>query len=233
MTEARDAAAGTVSGTVRIAAFRSAALHLLRPALETLGARCPGVVPQVLIVPELGRGTAGEVADGRADVGIATLSEDEDPLPGLSAVELLREPYFLVRPKGRPDVTGLPLVDWAENCSSSTRSWWSRQDWLPATTIDVADDGVVLSMVAKGIGFAVLPQLTLTDPHPGVEVVPLGAEPPTRRLVLTTTPATARAVAVRELIDWLMIVLASLVLLLLMADLVRMSRSRAKRGKRP
>ena len=200
VAESRDAAAGTVTGTVRIAAFRSAAAHLLPPALETLAARHPGVVPQVLIVPELGRGTAGEVADGRADVAIATLAEDEEPLPGLSAVELLREPYFLVRPKGRTDVSSLPLVDWAENCSSYTRTWWTRQDWLPATRIDVADDGVVLSMVAKGIGFAVLPRLTLSDPHPGVDVLPLGEEPPTRRLVLVTTPATARSVAVRELI---------------------------------
>jgi DNA-binding transcriptional LysR family regulator len=200
VTESRDAAAGTVTGTVRIAAFRSAAVHLLPPALETLGARHPNVVPQVLIVPELGRGTAGEIADGRADVGIATLAEDQDPLPGLSAVELLREPYFLVRPKGRTDVSDLPLVDWAENCSSYTRTWWARQDWLPATRIDVADDGVVLSMVAKGIGFAVLPELTLSDPHPGVEVLPLDGVPPTRRLVLVTTPATARGVAVRELI---------------------------------
>ncbi|GAA1995726.1 LysR family transcriptional regulator [Catenulispora subtropica] len=200
VTESRDAAAGTVTGTVRIAAFRSAAAYLLPPALENLAARFPGVVPKVLIVPELGRGTAGEVADGRADVGIATLAEDEEPLPGLSAVELLREQYFLVRPKGRTDVTSLPLIDWAENCSSYTRAWWTCQDWLPATRIDVADDGVVLSMVAKGIGFAVLPELTLTDPHPGVDVVPLDGEPPTRRLVLITTPATARSRAVRELV---------------------------------
>jgi len=200
VTESRDAAAGTVTGTVRIAAFRSAAAYLLPPALETLAVRRPGVVPRVLIVPELDRGTAGEVADGRADVGIATLAEDQEPLPGLSATELLHEPYFLVRPKGRLDLSKLPLIDWAENCSSYTRSWWDRQNWLPATRIDVADDGVVLSMVAKGIGFAILPQLTLTDPQPGVDIIPLGDQPPTRRLVLVTTAATARTVAVRELI---------------------------------
>lgn len=203
VAETRAAAAGTsagLAGPLRIAAFRNAAAHLLPPALERLTARHPGVVPQILIVRELGRGTAGEVADGRADLAIATLAEDAQSEPGLTVGELLREPYYLVRPKGRTALDGLPLIDWAENCSSYTRSWWASQDWLPRTRMDVADDGVVLSMVARGVGFAILPRLTLADDHPGVDVDPLGPEPPTRRLVSVTTRATAGAIAVRELI---------------------------------
>ena len=198
--DSRAAASGSLSGALRIAAFRSAAAYLLPAVLERLTARHPGLVPQVLVVRELGRGTAGEVADGRADVAIATLAEDEEPLPGLTAGELLREPYVWVRPKSHADARRLPLIDWAENCSSYTRAWWSRQDWLPPTRLDVADDGVVLSMVAQGIGTAILPRLTLTDLPAGVDVVPLGTDPPTRRLVFVTTPATARAAAVRALI---------------------------------
>ena len=198
--EARGAASGNVEGPVRIAAFRSAAVHLLPPALERLTARYPGLVPQVLIVRELGPGTAGEVAEGRADLAIATLSEDADPPSGLLAGDVLHEPYLLVRPKGRTDLGSLPLIDWAENCSSYTRAWWNRQDWLPATRMDVADDGVVLSMVAQGIGFAVLPQLTLADPHPGVDVIALGPRPPMRRVVSVTTRATTRSGAVRALV---------------------------------
>jgi hypothetical protein len=41
------------------------------------------------------------------------------------------------------------LIDWPENCSSYTRAWRARQQWLPPATINVADDGVVLSMVAE------------------------------------------------------------------------------------
>lgn len=201
VSESRGAAAGTVDGPLRIAAFHSAAVHLLSPALERLTARHPGVVPQVLIVRELGRGTAGEVADGRADLAIATLAEDAEPELGLIAGELLREPYYVVRPKGLADLGSLPLIDWAENCSSYTRSWWARQDWLPRNRMDVADDGLVLSLVARGVGFAILPRLTLGDEHPsGVEVLPLGPEPPTRRIVSVTARATSGALAVRELI---------------------------------
>lgn len=204
--EARGAAAGTMSGPLRVAAFRSAAVRLLPPALERLTTRHPGLSPQVLVVPELGRGTAGEVADGRADLAIATLAEDTGPPAGLLAGELLREPYFLVHPEGHANPRGLPLIDWAENCSSYTRAWWSRQDWLPSTTLDAADDGVVLSLVQQGIGMAVLPRLTLAVTPEGVTVTPLGDNPPTRRLVHITTPATAQSLAVRELVRELRVV---------------------------
>ncbi len=39
----------------------------------------PGIEPQVRIVRELGRGTAGEVADGRSDLAIATLDGAQLP----------------------------------------------------------------------------------------------------------------------------------------------------------
>ncbi|WP_037368889.1 LysR family transcriptional regulator [Amycolatopsis orientalis] len=197
--EARGAAAGTLTGPLRIAAFRSAAAHLLPAALERLTTKHSGLHPQVLIVPEVGRGTAGEVADGRADVAIATLSEDETPPAGLVTGELFREPYFLVNPGSRIEPRSLPLLDWPENCSSYTRSWWARQDWLPPAKMEVADDGVVLSMVAQGIGMAILPKLTLAAIPPGVAVTPI-ADPPTRRIGYVTTFAGAQSLAVRELV---------------------------------
>src|ERR1039457_6175488 len=158
--EARGAAAGSLSGTLQIAAFRRAAAQLLTPALARLAARYPALRPQVLIVPELGRGAAGEVADGHADLAISTLATDDKALPGLVTRELLREPFLprpplapadaprrgrgpgtlprepslLAAPADHPDPRALPLIDWPENCSSYTRAWWARQQWLPAAT---------------------------------------------------------------------------------------------------
>jgi DNA-binding transcriptional LysR family regulator len=101
-TEVRSAAAGPLSGTLRIAAFRRAAARLLPPALARLAARYPALRPQILIVPELGRGTAGEVADGHADLAISTLPTDGKALPGLVTRELLREPFLLAAPPVTP-----------------------------------------------------------------------------------------------------------------------------------
>ncbi|KUJ67216.1 LysR family transcriptional regulator [Streptomyces albus subsp. albus] len=202
-SEARAAAGDqpeSVSGPLRIVAFRSAAAQLLPAVLERLTARHPGLAPEVRIVRELGRGTAGEVAHGRADLGLATLAAGARPPAGLLMAELFQERYALAHPVGHPDPRGLPLIDWDENCGSYTRSWWSRQDWLPPATITAEDDSVVLSMVAQGMGMAIVPELTLAGAPAGVAVTELAPHPPTRGIGYVTTPALAGTRAVRELI---------------------------------
>lgn len=198
--EARGAATGAARGPLRIAAFRSAAAHVLPAALSRLTARHPLVTPEVRIVPDLGRGTAGEVADGRADLAIATLDAGTADPAGLVTAALFDEPYALVHPVGAADPRALPLVDWAENCSSYTRSWWSEQDWIPRAAVDAGDDSVVLSMVARGLGMAIMPALTLLDAPDAVAVTDLGPRRPTRRVGYVTTPELAGTLAVRALI---------------------------------
>ncbi|QDQ13871.1 LysR family transcriptional regulator [Streptomyces spectabilis] len=202
--EARGAAAGggpaAVTGPLRIAAFRSAALHLLPAALTRLRARHPGIEPEVRVVRELGRGTAGEVADGRADVGIATLGTTSPVPAGLVGGVLVEEPYAFVHPAGHPDPRSLPLVDWAENCTSYTRDWWARQDWLPKATTRTEDDGAVLAMVSAGHAMAVMPALSLTGAPPSVAVTDLGPGRPTRSVGYVTTPEQAATHVVRALI---------------------------------
>ncbi|MGK4581386.1 LysR family transcriptional regulator [Kitasatospora sp. HPMI-4] len=198
--EARGAESGTVSGPLRIAAFRSAAVHLLPAVLARLTAAHPGIVPRVRIVREVGRGTAGEVADGRADLGIATLDTAAAPGPGLVSGRLFEEPYALVHPAGRAEPHTLPLVDWDENCASYTRDWWSRQDWIPPATLNVEDDTATLAMVAQGLGMSIVPRLALLGAPAGLAVTDLGPRPPTRSVGYVTTPELARTVAVRALV---------------------------------
>ncbi|MGQ4489932.1 LysR family transcriptional regulator [Streptomyces sp. SAS_281] len=203
--EARAAAAGPgaaaiPAGPLRIAAFRSAALHLLPPALERLRTRHPGIEPVVRVVRELGRGTAGEVLDGRADLGIATVG-GSSPVPDELVGGVLREEeYALVHPAGHPAPRTLPLLDWAENCTSYTREWWAAQDWIPQATVEAEDDGAVLSMVSAGLGMAIMPGLSLCGAPDSVGITALGPERPTRSVGYVTTPELARSAAVRALI---------------------------------
>ncbi|PBC79243.1 DNA-binding transcriptional LysR family regulator [Streptomyces sp. TLI_235] len=198
--EVREASTGELAGRPVVVAFRSAAAHLLPAVLARVTARHPGLAPQVRIVRELGRGTAGEVADGRADLGIATVDPAAETPPGLVVVPLFEEAYALAHPAGHARPKDLPLVDWDENCSSYTRSWWSEQDWLPPATIRVEDDTVMLSLVARGIGMAVVPALSLLGAPPGLAVTDLGPRPPRRQVGYVTTPALARTAAVRTLV---------------------------------
>ncbi|MDX2564050.1 LysR family transcriptional regulator [Streptomyces sp. TX20-6-3] len=194
------AGAGLLAGPLRIAAFRSAALHLLPRALGRLTERHPGIVPEVRIVREVGRGTAGEVLDGRADLGIATLGTTSPVPPELVGGVLVEEGYALAHPAGHPAPRSLPLIDWTENCTSYTREWWAGQEWLPPATVQAEDDGAVLSMVSTGFGMAVMPELSLVGAPPSVEITDLGPERPTRSVGYVTTPELAASLAVRALI---------------------------------
>ncbi|MFD7320215.1 LysR family transcriptional regulator [Streptomyces sp. NPDC059875] len=198
--EVRGAETDVVGGPLRIAAFRSAALHLLPRALERLTARHPEIAPEVRIVREVGRGTAGEVLDGRADLGIATIGTTSPVPPQLVGGVLVEEGYALVHPAGHAAPRSLPLVDWTENCTSYTREWWAEQDWLPAATVEAEDDGAVLSMVSSGFGMAVMPELSLVGAPPSVQITDLGPDRPTRSVGYVTTPELAGSLAVRALI---------------------------------
>ncbi|MFF1559487.1 LysR family transcriptional regulator [Streptomyces sp. NPDC058279] len=201
--EARSAGrspAEAVEGVLRVAAFRSAALHLLPAALERLTARHPGLRPEVRVVRELGAGTAGEVLAGRADLGIATLGGPAGLPAGLLGGVITEEAYALVHPVGHPDPRALPLLDWDENCGSYTRAWWQAQDWIPRATVKAEDDGMVLTMVGRGLGMAILPELSLREAGETVEIADLGPGRPVRQVGYVTTPESASTLAVRALI---------------------------------
>ncbi|MEU5028422.1 LysR family transcriptional regulator [Streptomyces milbemycinicus] len=199
--EARGAArSDAAEGPLRIAAFRSAALHLLPPVLQRLRARHPGIEPRVRIVREVGRGTAGEVADGKADIAIATLGGSVPLPPGLVARGLFEEPYALVHAAGHTAPRSLPLVDWAENCGSYTRDWWAAQDWIPKATVEAEDDGAVLALVSGGHGMAIMPALSLAGAPDSVDIADLGPKRPTRQVGYVTTAELAGSAVVRALV---------------------------------
>lgn len=185
---------------LRITAFRSAAAQLLPPALTRLTAKHPRLGYDVAVVPDVGGGTAAEVVAGRADLAIVNLPHRMPAEAGLVGGTLLDEDYVLLHPAGCADPRKLPVIDWAENCSSDTKRWFRSQDWLPPATINVADDTVLLSMVAAGLGMAVVPRTTAADRAAGVELAELGADAPRRTVGYVTTPALARSTAVRELV---------------------------------
>ncbi|MFM9366589.1 LysR family transcriptional regulator [Streptomyces sp. Da 82-17] len=198
--EVRGAELGRTAGPLRIAAFRSAALHLLPEPLRRLRERHPDVDARVKVVREVGAGTAGEVLAGRADVGIATIGQTSPVPPGLVGDVLREERYAFVHPAGHPDPRSLPLVDWRENCGSYTRRWWSEQDWIPQATVETEDDGAVLSMVSAGHGMAIMPELSLTGAPLSVEITDLGPDRPFRSIGYVTTPELAGTAPVRALI---------------------------------
>jgi DNA-binding transcriptional LysR family regulator len=97
---------------------------------------------------------------------------------------------------------GAVLFDRDRNGARPTAAgqrWFAAQDWLPPATINVADDSVLLSMVAHGMGMAIVPRTTAAGIPPTVTTQDLGAQAPTRTIGYVTTMELARSIAVREL----------------------------------
>lgn len=113
---------------------------------------------------------------------------------------LREEKYALVHPAGHPDPKALPLLDWDENCGSYTRDWWRAQDWIPRATVKAEDDAMVLTMVGRGLGMAILPELSLREATADVDITGLGPSGPVRHVGYVTTPESASTLAVRALI---------------------------------
>lgn len=198
--DTRAASGSELTARLRIAAFRSAAAQLLPPALTRLRARHPQLSYDVSVVRDVGGGTAQEVVAGRADIAIVNLPHRLPAEAGLVGGSLLEEPYVLIHPHGHPDPRSLPVIDWTENCSALTKDWFAAQEWLPAATIKVADDTVLLSMVAHGLGMAVVPRSTAADRAADVVLEDLGADAPRRTVGYVAAPELARGTAVRALV---------------------------------
>ncbi|HCT80594.1 MAG TPA: LysR family transcriptional regulator [Micromonosporaceae bacterium] len=198
--EAQTVASGQASGVLRLATFRSAAVYLLPSVLERFSIKHPQVDIEVAIVRDVDRGLAGEVADGKADLALATVAPTTEIPASLISAELFAEPYWLIHPPKLSDLRLLPLITWDENCSEETKKWLAAQEWEPPKTIPAADDSVVLSMVAHGLGFAVMPRLSVANCDSRIAVQRLDGQTPTRHVGYVTTPEMAPTLAVREFI---------------------------------
>jgi DNA-binding transcriptional LysR family regulator len=92
------------------------------------------------------------------------------------------------------------MADWAESCTSCTRDWSAAQERIPRATREVEGDGAVLSMVSRGLGMAITPQLSLEGVPDNVEITALEPERPPRPVGYVTTPEQAQSLAARALI---------------------------------
>lgn len=202
------------AGNVRLIAFPSAASSVVPIAIERLGRRAAGI--EVRFVEAEPPAARAAIQAGEADVAIVFDYVDAPTLDdGLQAEELGVEPMYLIQ------------ADTGAATPRFSRRWLAAQNWIAGCPdcrthlvarcrangfeprlMHECDDYVVLqSLVARGLGIAVLPQLALTTfRHPGVTVTLLpgfgertisavhrrGAQdvPATRALLVHLTAAT-------------------------------------------
>ncbi|MCS5735328.1 LysR family transcriptional regulator [Herbiconiux daphne] len=209
--------AGLRAGRVRLSAFPSASSTIVPRLIQVMGAEHAGV-QFTYLEAEPPEAVAG-VRDGLSDIAIAFHhpADRNDPFhdsaDGLVVHRLMRDDILLLAPEGHPGVTDaapahrVDLADFrAENwiagcprCRSHLLDSCARSGFAPAIAFETDNFVAVMSMVAAGLGVALLPALALTaSPVPaGVVALPTTGHDH-RVIVAVTRPGADHIPAVRE-----------------------------------
>ncbi len=190
-----------VIGTLRVAAFPTAARAILPPIIVTLGGRHPG-----LRVTLRDLETDESLTALRMDeVDIAVVDEYDESTrvrgAGLDVIPLMRDPIHLALPPDRWTGDG-PITlaalrndAWIMDTESSSIHQVAlracrRSGFDPHVRSICRDYSVIIALVEAGLGVALLPGLALRDRPIRARIVP--ADPPLERTVLAAVKPERR-----------------------------------------
>jgi DNA-binding transcriptional LysR family regulator len=200
------AAAGTVTGRGRIAGFRSVALRLALPAMETLRRDAPRLRCELIEAePEQ---ALPALALGDVDLVLGDEWRHQPwRLPaGLQRHALLRDPVHLVLPAGhaaaRRHRDSVPLAELAGEAWTTGHAGMAWEEMTQRTCREhggfdpdirhrTNDATVSLALVARGLAVALLPELVLQDRHPGIALRRIAGDPVARAIFAVTRAADA------------------------------------------
>jgi DNA-binding transcriptional LysR family regulator len=206
-----EATASLVGGTVKIAAFPSAARALLAPALVRLRERHPQLDACLEeLEPEA---SLPALRMGEVDVAISHENARHTPRtePRLQRTELFEEPLLLAL--GAHDTNGdaHSLADLAGErwismppgsaCHALLMDACAQVGYAPAIAYHTNDFGVISEFVAAGLGVALVPTLSEPSFGPGVALRPVADAHAARRLYAAVRAGTAQRPAVAAVLD--------------------------------
>jgi DNA-binding transcriptional LysR family regulator len=204
---------GRLSGTLRVAAYRSVATHLLPPALANFRRAHPDVRTVVLDSDTEEADAALALHTGRADAAVVVQGHTQ----GLHLTPLLYDEYLFVAPESRGDhpatleeLTGqtLFLSPGRDQCHLLVRRYLEQKGVSLSGLTENPQDSVILSMVAHGLGVTILPQLALHPLPGGLISLPLPGGL-SRPLALAALPHRAHLPLLRAFTDTLTQTLAA------------------------
>jgi molybdate transport repressor ModE-like protein len=182
---------GAVATTDAASAVLAGALASLRREAPELGVELSEHTP-----PRCLRA----VASGQADVAVVAARPGLlDCPPPLEVVCSEPEPQIAVFPPGHP-VGAIPEPDLAKIEAVAPLLAGDERPDGPGVRCRSGSAIVLLAMVQRGLGVAVLPGLAVTVLPTGVDWVPL-TEPPRRRVVVVAGTATRGQAAVQALLE--------------------------------
>jgi DNA-binding transcriptional LysR family regulator len=209
------AAAGTVTGRGRIAAFQSVALNLALPAMQALARDAPRL--RCELVEAEPEHSLPALALGDVDLVLGDEWQHQPRrLPeGLHRHDLLEDPVLLVLPPSHPIARrypeAVPLASLAGEAWTAGHAEMGWEEMTQRTCRELggfdpdirhrANDAVVsLALVAAGRAVTLLPGLVRPGAHPGVVARPFAEGSVDRTVFAATRDADAERPSVRALL---------------------------------
>jgi DNA-binding transcriptional LysR family regulator len=195
-----------LSGHVRVACFRSVGTHLLPHAIEALAHEYPGIRIDI----HDGCDERGEVTrailEGRADIGIAQLPVE----PCLVWHGFAHDRYVMALPAamklghdgGWPDTQRLPLLQLACSGAQAVLQRCHAAGFTAQPGRMLANDTSIVAMVGRGIGYSILPELSVFPKPDDVQLLPLPI-PAQREFAIAGTAEAMRAPTVNAVVRFL------------------------------
>lgn len=167
-------AKGLQYGRVRIASFRSAATHLLPAKIALFSRHYPDIEVQLT---EADPTTIDDlVKTGKADLGLVPLPRSTD----FETWGIADDEFVVLLPPSRHAIPkqlnwkvlsgySFILYSYAE-CTTVVQDHWAASDQSLKVAYEIKEDSTIVSMVAQGLGAAILPKLAALPIPDGIEV---------------------------------------------------------------
>jgi DNA-binding transcriptional LysR family regulator len=194
-------------GNVRIASIRSVATHLLPYVIEALERECPGLHLEILDGCHSYGAVTAMLQQGQADIGI---TRGPLELPDVTAQPLVSDRYVVIAPAASrlsspvrwQELADTPFIHIQQPGSQWIVEQCLRSGMSSQRVRELANESGIVAMVGRGLGYAVLPQLTAFPDAPGTQVLALPF-PAARQLVVCQSPAGSRSRAVDTVVRFI------------------------------
>ena len=209
------AAAGSVAGRGRIAAFQSVALRVATPAIQALARDAPGLRCELVEAEPEESLPALALGDFDLVLGDEWEHQPHSRPAGVERHDLHRDPVRVILAEGHPAARGhehaIPLAELAgEHWTTGHRGTpWEEMTRRTCRQLGAFDpdirhrtnDAVVsLALIANGLAVTLLPDLVAPGDHPGVAARSIAEGSAHRTIFAATRTADARRPSVQALL---------------------------------
>lgn len=191
-----------LAGQVRIACFRSVGTHLLPHAVEALAREYPGIRVDIDDSCEERAHVTDALRARRAEIGIAQL-----PVPDeFVTYPWVYDHYRLVVPAGAApranEVPALPFIGLACSGAAELLARYRAAGFGAEPSRLLANDTSIAAMIGRGMGYSILPELSIYPKPDDVAMLPLPIAS-RREFAIAGLPDTMRSPAVKAVVRFL------------------------------